>query len=714
MIPTATAPAVKGAAHSHCILGMFVAAVIVLAMCAAAEAQERAAADDRDRAGETLPPILVTARKAEEDPFVVPHFVSVIPRQEIEERIPWTTPDLLDRSAGVLVQKTNLGGGSIFLRGLTGKHILLLVDGVRMNNSLYRYGPHQYLNTIDPNIIERIEIVRGPMSVLYGSDAMGGTINVITRKPALPGDRSPSYGGLLSGAYGSAARQRSGRVEFEAGVRTSGILAGATYRGFSDLVGGRGVGVQDPTGYEEADADAKMTLMDSGDHRLWAATQFTRQFDVPKTSEVTLDKKIKYNYEPQLRSLSYIRYEGGRLVGQWPDFVGISLSYQVQEEGEEVIKDDPTLETKERNGARTLGAGVHLRSSLGFLGLLSYGAEFSQDWIASSKTEFNRAAGTSRAVRSAFPDDAVYRSVGVYLQEEVGLLDRITVVAGGRYSYVRTHGTLVDPASGAENALSLETDNISGMGQLRVEIVPWLCGVLSVAQAFRAPNMEDFFGKVDFTEEIPNTDLDPERSLNYEAGLKAAHPWFSADLFYFLSEYRDLITRTEVGFEDTNGNGAQDQDEHSIFQRINVGKARMQGVECDVRIRLPSSFTLFGTYSWMRGTNRITGEPLRRIPPMQGTVGIRYQPNDRYWVEGWALFAARQDRLSPEDLKDKRIPEGGTPGYEVFNLAGGYALRNGLDVTLVLENLGNEKYKTHGSGIYEPGTNVMIGCRYRF
>jgi len=695
---------------------MLVAAAIMLALCAAAEAQERAGAgaQDRDRAGETLPPILVTARKAEEDPFVVPHFVSVIPRQEIEERIPWTTPDLLDRSAGVLVQKTNLGGGSIFLRGLTGKHILLLVDGIRMNNSLYRYGPHQYLNTIDPNIIERIEIVRGPMSVLYGSDAMGGTINVITRKPGLPTDRGPSYGGLLSGTYGSAARERSGRVEFETGVRASGVLGGTTYKGFSDLVGGRGVGVQKPTGYEEVDADAKMTLIGSGDHRLWAATQFTRQFDVPKTSEVTLDNKIKYNYEPQVRSLSYLQYEGRRLVAHWPDFVRVSLSYQVQEEGEEVIKDDPSLETKERNGARTLGSGVHLRSSLGPLGLLSYGAEFSQDWIASSKTEFNRATGTSRPVRSAFPDDAVYRSVGVYVQEEVGLLDRVTVVAGGRYSYVRTHGTLLDPASGAENALSLETDNLSGMGQLRVEIVPWLCGVLSIAQAFRAPNMEDFFGKVDFNEEIPNTDLNPERSLNYEAGLKAQHQRFSANLFYFLSEYRDLISRTEVGFEDKNGNSAQDPDEHSIFQRTNVGRARLQGVEFDFRVRLPSSFTLFGTYSWMRGTNRITGEPLRRVPPMQGTVGIRYQPTDRYWVEGWALLAARQDRLSPEDLKDKRIPEGGTPGYEVFNLAGGLALREGLDLTLVLENLGNEKYKTHGSGIYEPGTNIMIGCRYRF
>jgi outer membrane receptor protein involved in Fe transport len=211
--------------------------------------------------------------------------------------------------------------------------------------------------------------------------------------------------------------------------------------------------------------------------------------------------------------------------------------------------------------------------------------------------------------------------------------------------------------------------------------------------------MEDFFGKVDFIEEIPNTNLAAEKSINYEFGLKARHPWFAGNLFYFLSDYEDLIGRVEVD---------------SLVQRQNIGRARIQGVELDFNVFLPLDLTLFGTYSWIEGTNLTGDEPLRRIPPILGTLGIRYQPTKRYWAEAWGLFAGRQDRLSPGDIEDERIPEGGTPGYAVFNLGGGVRIWDGLEGTLWVENLGDVKYKTHGSGIYFPGINVMIGCRYTF
>jgi TonB-dependent heme/hemoglobin receptor len=656
---------------------------------------------------------VVTATKSETDTFRVPQFVSTIPRQEIDRRIPATTPDLLDRQAGILVQKTNLGGGSPFIRGLTGKQILLLVDGIRLNSSLYRFGPHQYLNTIDPNIIERIEVVRGPMSVLYGSDALGGTVNVITRKPT-DSRAGEGMGGLLYGKYGSAANERQGRVQMEARTDNLGSLMGATYKAFSDLRGGRDVGNQEPTGYEEADLDAKLTLLLAPLHELSIATQFTRQFDVPKTSEVTLDGKLKYNYEPQIRSLTYIQYEGKDLLGPCLEQARISISYHIQEEGEEVIRDDPNIETEEENDADTLGVVMDFRSDLGRFGSLSYGTEFYNDWISSSKIEIDRGTGLTSELRSAFPDDGTYRTLGIYVQDEIRLTDRVTLITGGRYSYIKTEGTLADPETGAQNELSLETDDFSGMAHTRVEIRPWLAGVVGVAQGFRAPNMEDFFGKVDFTDEIPNTDLEPESSINFEVGLKARHPRFTANLFYFLSEYDDLIDREQVGFQDDNEDGIQDPGEDPIFQRRNVGEARIEGVELDFRVFLPRGFSLFGTYSWIEGTNQSDDEPLRRIPPMQGTFGVRYEPTDRWWVEAWGLFAGKQDRLSPADVKDERVPSGGTPGYEVFNLSGGLRIRDGLEATLVLENLTDEKYKTHGSGIYFPGINAMFGLRYTF
>lgn len=644
----------------------------------------------------------VSSSKAKQDIFLVPQYVSTVSLQEIQDRIPASTPDLFERLSGILVQKTNWGGGSVFIRGLTGKHILLLVDGVRMNNSLYRSGPHQYLNTIDPNMIERIEVVRGPMSVLYGSDALGGTVNIITRKRK-DFEKEQGWNGLVFGKYGSAARERGGRVQIEANVKQAGTFMGATYRGFSDLSGGRSMGVQTPTGYQEVDADAKINLLASEDHEILLATQFTRQFDVPKTSEVTLGGNQKFNYEPQIRSLQYVQYQGTGLVNGWLDLARVNISYNLQVEGEEVIKAGSNIETQEINGADTLGALIHLRFRPFSLFQLGCGAEFYQDWVSSSSKEINHTTGGVRPLKSAFPDGAVYRSMGVYVQDETRIGDHILLTLGGRYSHVYTSGVLEHPAAGSSIPLFLEADNLSGNAQLRVACTPWLCLVGGVAQGFRAPNMEDFFGKVDFTTEIHNTNLKPETSLNYECGFKVRHRHFEGNLFWFRSEYRDLIERVDV--QTAVG---------TAVQRQNAGKARTQGVELDFRLGFPLGFSVRGTYSWIHGTNLTKDEPMRRIPPMSGSLTLRYQPAERYWVEAYGLFAGRQDRLSEKDRDDARIPEKGTPGYAVFGLSGGVRIVKGLEAILVAENIGDKTYKTHGSGIFGPGTNMMLGVRYTF
>jgi len=462
------------------------------------------------------------------------------------------------------------------------------------------------------------------------------------------------------------------------------------------------------------DADAKFNMRFGEGGEITLATQLVRQFDVPKTSEVTLGGKEKFNYEPQTRSLSYFRYEGRELAGRWLDLARVTLSYQVQEEGEEVIAGDPEMETRERNGADTLGATVHLRTDLGRWSVLSYGAELYHDWITSAKDAIDWGTGTIRAVKSAFPDGATYRSVGLYVQDDIMLTDRLSLHFGGRYSRVDTKGELADPDTDALHTLSLHTDNLSGMAHLRLALTDTVALVGGAAQGFRAPNMEDFFGKVDFTSEIPNTDLEPERSVNYEAGVKVRCERFSGSLFFFRSDYDDLIGRADVDFTDDNGNGIQDPGEASIVQRRNVGRSRIKGIELDGRVMITDRWSASGTLSWTKGDNLTDDEPLRRTPPLLATLALRYALDGRYWAEAYALMADRQDRLSDGDIDDPRIPEGGTPGYAVFNLAGGAALTDDLDLTVVVENLGDKTYKTHGSGIYGPGVNVMAGCRYAF
>ena len=448
-------------------------------------------------AEDALPELVVTATRVERELFDTPQAVTLIDPLEIEQANVTSTPDLFDFATGVYIQKTNLGGGSPFIRGMTGKQVVILVDGVRLNNSYYRFGPHQYLNTIDPNIIERIEVVRGPTSVLYGSDALGGTINIITRKRE-DFSSSQAVGGLLHGLYDSAVDGGSARAQVEGNSGSFGFLGGATRKYFNDLEGGGDIGEQVPSGYGETDADLKFNWRLGQQHELILATQYMRQYDVPKTSEVTLGDKLKFNYEPQERQLAYLEYRGHDL--DWFDGVKADLSYNRQKEGEEIIDGDTSnLETRELTDVKTLGASLQLTNVLNDANRLTYGLEYYRDDYDTSKQALDLTTGLTSALIPGTPDGAEYTSFGLYLQDEIRLGERADAVLGLRYSKFEADGTLVTATQ--TESLNLDTSKVTGSLNARYALTPELNLVGGVAQGFRAPNMEDFFGRVDFFSE---------------------------------------------------------------------------------------------------------------------------------------------------------------------------------------------------------------------
>jgi outer membrane receptor protein involved in Fe transport len=257
----------------------------------------------------------------------------------------------------------------------------------------------------------------------------------------------------------------------------------------------------------------------------------------------------------------------------------------------------------------------------------------------------------------------------------------------------------------ADQTLRLKTDKFIGSGHLRIGLTPQLALVGGVSQGFRAPNMEDFFGRVDFFSEIPNTSLEPEESFNWEVGFKYDNGQTTGDVYYFQSDYDGLIERVTVG---TNADGSP------IQQRKNVKDARIRGVEAGLTHHFNPHWFVATTLGWTEGEDRDTGDPLRRIPPLNGTLRVRYSPNEKGWIELETLLADRQDELSQGDIDDPRIPDGGTPGYTVLNLKGGYHRTPNEQLLLTLENLGDHQYKNHGSGLYAPGRSVVVSYRVDF
>lgn len=653
------------------------------------------------------PRLTITASRYSSKTINTPGQVGRSERAELKRQGLDQTPDLLATQPGVLVQKTNHGGGSAFLHGLTGKQILLLVDGVRMNNSLYRFGPHQYLNTIDPYNIDAIEVVHGPTSVLYGSDALGGTINVLTRQPQRYSDSQP-YGMGVGAGGASADRSVRGRLAYYGWQGSQGVRLGVTGKSFGDLTGGKHVGRQAHTGYDEIAADGKWRRELDNSKTVVAATQFHRQFDVPKTSELTLDGKSIYDYEPQVRSLSYVQLLGTLGGDAFVDAYTLSFSFQFHGEGELVQTAPGATPTRERNDAYTLGTFAHAYKTLADHYILSAGVEYYGDLINSEK--FLLARGGDIGIKPAFPDEAYYHQAGLFLQGDLSPHERIRIVAGERLSVVAATGSLPDP-SGANIDLDLQTYDFTGSFGVDARLVEQLHASAQVAQGFRAPNMEDFFGKVDFASEIPNSDLKPEKSLDLQTGLKYQSDYFSGYAFYFRDEYRDLIDRGNT-VADIDGDGVTE----TVAQRQNMNRARIQGAALSLEALPLTWLSLRATYGYSVGDKLVRGrkvEPLRRIPPQMGSAAATFSWRHGLFLSPEFEWADRQDRLSGGDKSDKRIPAGGTPGYGVLHLRAGATLHDGGDLRLGLENVFDKTYKTHGSGIYSPGRNFYLEYAYR-
>lgn len=662
---------------------------------------------------------VVAAARHEQRLIDSPRSVSIITAEEIRKRNCRTTPEALNELVGILVQETNYGGGSPIIRGLVGNQILVLVDGIRLNNAIFRLGPNQYLNTIDVNQIERIEVVRGPGSVLYGSDALGGFINIVT-KSTQNRRKAEGFGARLFGRYASADKGETGRLDFSQSIKNIGITAGVSLKNFHDLRAGSGIGLQPYTGYEEWDADFKLNYQLTEKHNIVLGLQHVNQSEVPRTDKLISGSDLKRQWNPETRDLAYVRYdlEG---ISSFVNGLRAGLSYQNQSEDiDRISSSKPGTQQEYHDEVNSVGLMFQLHSRVGQRQLLTYGGEYYADHVRSRRVDVDLASSTRTDGKGTFSDGSTYQSRAAFLQDELQVTDPLSLILGFRYTSFEVRARVNDPLTGEVEVHSTPhalTGNLNALYRLSKNFVV----SLGVAQGFRAPNIDDLtiLGSFGSGFEVPNPDLTPEQSLNYEIGLKTHHQRFSGSLYYHLSNFEDMIERSTgtfngLSFLDSNDDDIQDENEESVFQRRNIGRARIQGVEAEGRLRVLQTWTLSGNIAWIKGDDLIENQPLRRIPPLSGKLGVECQLKRKMWVECYSLFAARQDRLAPGDVEDPRIPAGGTPGFATFNLRGGVDFNHWGNLTIALENLGDEAYRLHGSGVDSPGRNLVVGYELPF
>jgi len=376
--------------------------------------------------------VVITAARQEQYATELPVTLSVTGKKYLQQRTPRSVPEALFGTPGIFLQKTNHGGGAAFLRGLTGQQILLLVDGIRLNNATFRSGPNQYLNTLDPAWITRMEVLQGG-AVEYGSDAIGGVIHAITHR--LPFTEKTQIAPEASFNWQSGGMEASGQGAITASGKRWAIRTGGSYRHFGDLIGGRGIGKQSPSGYTQWAAENKFRVQLHHNVSLMVAYQDLQQQHVPLFHRVRLENFKYYQFDPQRRQLGYGRLQGA-FDHKWWQKTEFTVSRQRSFEVRKSQKNESRIQVKEQDETITSGLQFSVLSRPVPHWSISTGAEWQSDLVYSSKNHYDESTSATKPLRGLYPNRATMQSFAIY-NLHTFIRRQFTLSGGVRYNTFR-------------------------------------------------------------------------------------------------------------------------------------------------------------------------------------------------------------------------------------------------------------------------------------
>ncbi|HKJ02720.1 MAG TPA: TonB-dependent receptor [Longimicrobiales bacterium] len=593
-------------------------------------------------------PLVVTATRGPREASRIPQPVSVVQRRDLIQQVPNTVTDLFRNLPGLDVTGVGVNQGRPQIRGQRGQRILLLEDGIRLNNFRRQQDFGELPALVDVTGVERVEVVRGPASVLYGSDAIGGVVNIITRTPEQEG-----FHGLVSGRYGSAESQKTGsaRVFGRSGgftVRAGGTLRRAdAYEApagtFGDIELTAPVLVQN-TGVEDRSMDLRLGWEPAGHHSVYGKFE---TYTADNAGFGSVDPNlyapgspdIQITYPSQTWSKFTAGYLGRELGTPLADQVTVTAYGQDNERNLQLgfelgLGPTATMNILNQNftNVRTYGARVEARKLADPRLLLTYGVDLVKeraegtDHNSTVITGFGPDPITDVSDRPQLPT-ASFLALGAFAQGEVTVTDRLSFVAGGRYQSAKaqTYATPgledLSPTSITDGTFVAALNSIFDLGG-GVSLVG------SAGRAFRSPNLIERFFDGATPEgsgyQIANPDLKAETSFNTDLGLRYRSRRLSLEGFYFRNKIFDGIRIQDLG---TEVNGIE------AYQNTNVEELIFRGVELDGEVYFADGFTVGGNYTWMDSKDALKKEnPVGESFNSKVTGTLRYDdPANRFW-----------------------------------------------------------------------------------
>lgn len=714
---------------------------------------------DSVASGKELDEVVVSYNKWEQKLNEIPNRITKINLKETKLRNPQTMADLLGTTGEVFIQKSQQGGGSPMIRGFATNRVLIVVDGVRMNNAIYRSGNSQNVISLDPLALEDAEVIFGPGSILYGSDAIGGVMDFHTLKPKFSTTTKPLVLGNVSSRYSTANNEKTIHADINITGKKLSFLTSFTYSDYDDLKMGKHGGqngylrpqyvqrmgnvdsvfqnpdprVQRFTGYQQRNFISKLRYKPSDAWDMEYAFHYSSTSNIPR-----YDRLIEYaggtlrfaewNYGPQDWMMHHLQIQHKVKKG-WYDQARLTLSLQDYEESRIDRRRNNNNQRTQTETVIATAINLDLQKQLNAKQDLFYGAEFVYNQIGSTGINRNISNGIITKVASRYPDGSTWNSLAAYVSYKNNLKEALTFSAGLRYNHNALKAdfdTTFFKFSFTHAAL--DAGNITASSGLVYRFAQgWQMNTV-IASGFRMPNIDDIgkvFESAPGTVVVPNVTLKPEYAWNMEWGIQYNRAQkFSVYLNLFYTWLNNALTRRPYLF---NGQDSIvfDGTRSRVEAIQNVASAKVWGMQAGWEFYLSPSL------SWQTKLNVVKGKetddtrniqvPLRHAPPFFGSTQLQFER------KGWTvqLLLDYNSEIANKDLAPSEqtktaiyaTDQNGkpfAPSWYTTNIKASYRFSSQVSAQMGWENMTNQRYRPYSSGVVAAGSNIIASVRVSF
>lgn len=705
--------------------------------------------------------LVVSATRWKQSKRDVPNRITSITPEQIELQNPQTAADLLETSGEVFVQKSQQGGGSPMIRGFATNRLLYTVDGVRMNNAIFRGGNIQNVISLDPFVMENTEVLFGPGGVIYGSDAIGGVMSFSTLTPQLASAEQDYFaGGRGVARYSSANNERTGHFDVNVGWEKWASLTSFSYNNYGDLRMGNNNGpddflkpftveringvdsiienstplVQDPTGYDQFNIMQKLRYKPSENWDLnyafhYSETSEYARFD--RLSEIDSSgapSSAVWNYGPQIWMMNNLNITNETKESKLYNFMSIRMAHQYFQESRIDRRFNHHRLRTQLEEVTALSLNVDFEKKWD-RSVLFYGVEGVRNDVVSNATAENVNTGEDIAVRNRYPN-ADWNTLSAYANYQYNLTDKMVVQAGARFSRFFINADFTNHQPFFPYLEAKETlNNEAATGSLG-----WVYNVnkkthisANLSTGFRAPNVDDIGKVFDFTAEnltVPNPGLAAEYAYNAEINIsKILGDFLKIDG----SAYYTYLDKAIVRRPFTIGGSSTleiEGDEYNVFALQNAAFAQVYGFNAAVEIKIAKGLRLTSQFNYQLGEEEMedgSATRSRHAAPWFGITRLKYKLN----VFDFQVYAMYSGEISSEDLNLEEsfkpfiypLDENGnlySPGWYTLNFKMVYKVNKHFSASLGVENITDQRYRTYSSGLAANGLNFIVGVVGRF